>query len=122
MAQTAASAATIPLREHREWPRYTADQPFTLSVRLDGRAYPCTVADVSLGGARLVFDDDLPGDPNSEIGIEISHPEAETVVCEAVWQKPREIGVQFDFSEDSLGLISACIRGITGIGQTATKA
>lgn len=105
------------MHENREWPRYTAQRSFTLSVSLEGKVLPCRVSDVSLGGARLTFDDMLPGDPREGYALELSHPDAQTVVCETVWQSDREIGVQFDFSEDSLGLISVCIRNTTDLSQ-----
>ena len=105
------------MHDHREWPRYIAERPFALSANLDGRIYPCTVADVSLGGARLVFDNDLPASLPSEQHIELSHPETETVICLPVWQDSQEVGIRFDFSEESLGLISICIRNMIDLDQ-----
>lgn len=107
------------MHENREWPRYTAQRPFTLSVNLEGQILPCRVSDVSLGGACLTFDNELPEGPGRGRALELSHPDAQTVVCETVWQSGREIGVQFDFSEDSLGLISVCIRNTTDMSQAA---
>ena len=105
------------MHEQREWPRYEAEQSFALSAHLDGKAFPCTVADVSLGGARLIFEEILPGNPLGDGVIELSHPEAETVTCEAVWQSSQAVGVQFDFSEESLGLISVCLRNMIDLDQ-----
>ena len=119
MAQTAASAKVAPMHEHREWPRYTAKRTFALSASVNGRVYPCTVADVSLGGARLIFDEACPEPTASEAGIELSHPEADAVVCEPVWQTEQEVGIQFDFSEESLGMISVCIRNMIDLDQAA---
>jgi hypothetical protein len=42
----------------------------------------------------------------------LSHPEARSVACARVWQDSHEVGIEFDFSEDSLGLISICIRNM----------
>ncbi len=117
MPQIAELAATAPMHENREWPRYAAQRSFTLSARLDGKVLPCRVEDVSLGGARLIFDDAFPGEPGQSQMLELSHPDAQTAVCEAVWQNGREIGVRFDFSEDSLGLISVCIRNIADLSH-----
>ena len=108
------------MHEQREWPRYAAEHSFSLSAQLDGKAYPCTVADVSLGGARLIFEEILPGGPLGDGVIELSHPEAETVSCEAVWQSSRSVGIQFDFSEESLDLISVCLRHMIDLEQAGT--
>lgn len=99
----------------REWPRYLAERDFSLSATVGGRLLPCRVADISLGGARLLFDSDLP--PAAEEAITLSHPDSRTVACAPVWQEGAEIGVEFDFSEDSLGLISICIRNVIEMAQ-----
>jgi hypothetical protein len=100
-------------QNRREWPRYTAEKAFAVAVNVDGKVLPCSVADVSLGGAKLVFDSDLPAASlTSGATVELSHPEADPVHCATVWRGDREIGIEFDFSEDSLGLISICIRNM----------
>ena len=71
MAGSLASLAKSNTQNRREWPRYTAEKPFFLAASVDGRLFPCTVADISLGGAKLVFDDAVPA---GQI-IELSHPE-----------------------------------------------
>lgn len=81
---------------------------FSLAAHIDGRLLPCTVADVSLGGAKLVFDGEVPAGQT----LTLSHPESRPVACARVWQGERELGIEFDFSEDSLGLISICIRNM----------
>ncbi len=117
LAQTAPSARAAPIHDLREWPRYSAERTFALSSRLDGRVYPCTVADVSLGGARLIFEDALPASIPNESQIELNHPEAERVFCQPVWRGSQEMGIQFDFSEESLGLVSICIRNMIDLDQ-----
>lgn len=92
----------------REWPRYRAEREFSLTATLDGHLLTCRVADVSLGGARLQFN----AEPPHGGSIALSHPDSRTVTCRRVWQAGPEIGVEFDFSEDSLGLISICIRNM----------
>jgi len=108
VAASLASLAKTPIHNRREWPRYTAERPFSLAASVDGRLLACTVADVSLGGAKLVFDDPVPAGQT----IELSHPEARSVACAQVWQDSHEVGIEFDFSDDSLGLISICIRNM----------
>lgn len=113
MADSGASRAKSAALNRREWPRYTAEETFALAASVGGKILPCTVADVSLGGARLVFDEDLLEGTGGDVEmIELSHPDSEPVLCAPVWHSKREIGVGFDFSEDSLGLISICIRNM----------
>ena len=85
-----------------------AEKSLILAASVDGRLFPCTVADISLGGAKLVFDDAVPAGQT----LELSHPDSHPVSCARVWQDSREIGIEFDFSEDSLGLISFCLRSM----------
>lgn len=97
----------------REWPRYRAERDFSLTASLDGDLLPCRVADISLGGARLLFDTAPPAGAGHTLAL--SHPDSRTVACARVWQDGSELGVEFDFSEDSLGLISICIRNMVDI-------
>ena len=106
MAKTGASLAKSAPQNRREWPRYEAERSFALAASVNGEVVPCTVADVSLGGAKLIFDSTAP---EAET-IELSHPDAEPVNCVQVWRSERAVGIEFDFSEDSLGLISVCLR------------
>lgn len=108
MAGSLASLSRSNARNRREWPRYIAEKSFALAAQLDGRLLACTVADISLGGAKLVFDEELPAGAQ----LALTGPDGETVACERVWQDGDAVGVAFDFSEESLGLISVCLRNI----------
>jgi hypothetical protein len=108
LTKSGASQAKRADVNRREWPRYMADKSFALAASLDGKILPCQVVDVSLGGAKLVFEERVPAAKS----IELSHPESEPVHCAAVWRSETELGIEFDFSEDSLGLISICLRSI----------
>jgi len=112
LARSLASLRTrTTTQNRREWPRYHAERDFALAASIGGQLLPCIVADISLGGAKLVFDAEVPAVET----IELSHPDGEAVSCARVWQDSREIGIEFDFSEDSLGLISVCIRNIVDL-------
>ncbi len=108
LGKTAASLAKTAALNRREWPRYTAEKDFSLAASIDGRVVPCTIVDVSLGGAKLRFDEDAP----DGTAIALSHPDSTPVNCIQVWRRHREVGIEFDFSEDSLGLISVCLRNM----------
>ena len=118
MAASLGSLAKSRAQNRREWPRYSAVTSFSLVASIDGCLLPCTVADISLGGARLVFDGDVPTGQT----IALSHPQSRSVTCARVWQGEREVGVEFDFSEDSLGLISICIRNMIDLEQHSAAA
>ena len=118
MAETGNSRAKAAALNRREWPRYAAEKSFALAASVNGQVLPCTIADVSLGGAKLVFDSDLPKAAGEEDAvIELSHPDSEPVHCVPVWRGSREIGIEFDFTEDSLGLISVCLRNIIDLDR-----
>ncbi|MEO3430244.1 PilZ domain-containing protein [Pelagibius sp. CAU 1746] len=118
MAKSGISVARALTQNRREWPRYAAEKSFVLAATVNGKVLPCTVADISLGGAKLIFDDATPPLPMpGDATVELSHPGNEPVHCATVWQSDREIGIEFDFSEDSLGLISICIRNIVDLEQ-----
>jgi len=108
VAGSPATLAKSNAQNRREWPRYPAERAFALAATIDGRLLSCQVADISLGGAKLVFDEPLP----AGTAIVLNHPEGQSVTCARIWQDAREVGVEFDFSEDSLGLISVCIRNM----------
>ena len=62
---------------------------------------------------RLLFDAEPPAGAGRTIAL--SHPDSRTVACASVWQHGPQVGVEFDFSEESLGLISICIRNLVDI-------
>mgnify|MGYP001426024367 CR=1 FL=1 len=112
VASSLASLGTKAVTQNRrEWPRYQAERNFALAASVGGRLLPCTVVDVSLGGAKLAFDSEVPAGET----IELSYGDGEPISCARVWQDSREVGIEFDFSEDSLGLISVCIRNIVDL-------
>lgn len=111
VAGSLASLSRSNAQNRREWPRYTAERSFALAARLEGRLLPCSVTDISLGGARLVFDDEVPAGAD----LDLSDAEGQTVACQRVWQDGKAVGVAFDFSEESLGLVSVCLRNMIDI-------
>ena len=113
MASSLAPFSNSKAQNRREWPRYVAEKSFALAASVDGRLLACTVADISLGGARLVFDQPLPP---VEL-VDLTGPDGETVSCAPLWQDTHAIGVAFDFSEESLGLISVCLRNIVDLDK-----
>lgn len=108
LLRTMDKASKQATENRREWPRYSAERSFVLAASVGGEVIPCTVVDISLGGAKLIFDSEFA----SADSIELNHPGIEPVSCSQVWHSDKEVGVEFDFSEDSLGLISICIQNM----------
>jgi len=113
VAGSLASLSRSNAQNRREWPRYAAEKSFALAASVDGRLLACTVADISLGGARLEFDEELPAGAL----LNLTDPDGQAVACERVWQDSTAIGVAFDFSEESLGLVSICVRNIVELDR-----
>ncbi len=93
--------------DRRSWPRYGLGgaEPFTLTA--DGRIHACRIVDISLGGARLRLDGEMPR--NLELRIEhrwLGHAYART--C---WKGSHDMGVSFDHSPRTLAFIARCLDG-----------
>ena len=91
--------------DKREWLRYEASNEIELPLVLNGKDYICLLRDISLGGARLTCDADLPGDQ----ALIVNHPVAGRITAQRRWRRDKEFGVTFDFSESALDLVSQCI-------------
>ena len=76
-------------KEPRRFPRWDFDQPATLVA--GDRQYPCTVNDISAGGA-LVFGDDLP-QVGETVAIDIAH--VGRLNAEVVHHTENRIGLKF---------------------------
>ena len=97
-----------PETERRAWPRYTAERKVTLAVEIAGQKHSCLVQDISLGGARLKCDGDLLDSEE----IVFTGPAFGPSRGKRLWQSTSEIGIEFDFSDETLSLISQCLRAM----------
>jgi hypothetical protein len=93
-------------RERRRWSRYgvTDGVPAEL-VTEDGRI-ACRIENVSLAGARLRISD--PAQPTAQLRLDYHGQSGPSGRC--VWSNAHSIGVQFEFSDQSVALALACIR------------
>ena len=71
----------------------------------EGGMCACTGEEMSLGGARLRLDGEVPR--NLEIRIE--HPLAGYAYARRCWTGAHDIGVEFDHSRQSLDFITHCL-------------
>ncbi len=77
--------------DRRSWQRFMLESPASITLQVSGHdAFEeVELVDVSLGGFRLHFDQDLP--PGSEVAID--HPTAGTMRGKLAWQAGGDIGV-----------------------------
>lgn len=82
--------------ERRASERVAFSRPEALNVKIGGVAYQARLEDLSLDGARLAFDVDLP--PSA--ALELQHRFAGEMRGECVWRGPRVMGVKFRRASD----------------------
>jgi hypothetical protein len=80
--------------ERRKWPRRTVNQPVLMMGDGGTMIAPCTMVDVSAGGARLKLDAEIPV-PN-EFNLMLSKFNAGVMRrCLIAWRDERQLGVRF---------------------------
>ena len=79
-----------------------------LAVEVAGRKHNCLVQDISLGGARLRCDANLKDTEE----IVFTGPAFGPTRGKRLWRSTDEIGIEFDFSDETLSLISQCLRAM----------
>ncbi len=78
--------------DRRVWQRFLLEEPARITLNVDGQEPYDGIAlvDISLGGFRLQFDEDLPRGSD----VAISHPTAGTMRGRLAWQTDGDIGIQ----------------------------
>lgn len=77
--------------ERRSSERVPLDRPEAMTVSIGGANYQARVEDLSLDGARLSFETDIP----PAAALELQHRFAGGMRGECVWRGPRSMGVRF---------------------------
>ena len=96
----------LDVAERRKWLRFTLPRPEDLVIAVQGKAYPCSLTEISLGGARIEFREEVP--PPTE--VEIRHGLAGTLHGDCRWHGESEMGVAFDQSEAVIDLVALCLK------------
>ena len=78
--------------EKRAHPREQVQRPGVVVHGRSGRSVPCTILDVSAGGARLLLSE--PDMPDSGLTL-IDQQKATLADCKIVWRKGHFVGVSF---------------------------
>ncbi len=92
--------------ERRQWLRFALPKMESLTLEAQGRHYRCHVLDISLGGARVVFEGATP--PPTQ--LKISHVDIGSFDGRCMWLDGEEMGLEFDQTEPSLLLTSQCLK------------
>ncbi|MGH6912840.1 MAG: PilZ domain-containing protein [Geminicoccales bacterium] len=77
--------------DRRKWDRYSPDGETSVTLAAGGRAFGCELLDLSLGGARLRIDADLPDDRD----VVLQHRVAGLFFASQTWRRGNELGVRF---------------------------
>ena len=89
-------AALSKRRERRASERVVLARPEALTIEIAGVEYQARIEDLSLDGARLSFDEDLP----AHAAVALEHRFAGRIAGECVWRSPRAMGVRFQRVSD----------------------
>jgi hypothetical protein len=77
--------------ERRRWDRYSPDGQTSMMLAAGGRMFNCELIDLSLGGARLRIDPDLPDDA----GMVLQHPIGGLFYAAQTWRRGDQMGIRF---------------------------
>lgn len=77
--------------DRRRWDRYSPDGQTSVTLASGGCAFDCELLDLSLGGARLRIDGDLPDDRD----VVLQHRVAGLFFASQTWRHGNEVGVRF---------------------------
>ncbi len=92
--------------ERRNWMRFSLPAGIRISLTAQGQRYQAIVTEVSLGGARIHFEDKVP--PPASYSLD--HDASGEFHCDCRWCSDEEMGLEFDQTEPSLLLVSHCLR------------
>lgn len=77
--------------DRRQWDRYAPDAETSVTLAAGGRTFDCELLDLSLGGARLRVDKDLPDDGS----VVLQHRVGGLFFACPTWRQGSEIGIRF---------------------------
>lgn len=102
---TAQGATPEQMAERRQWLRFDLARATSLTAEMNGQSYDCCITDISLGGLRLRFSENLPECRQ----LVLRHHTAGELCGTAVWSGASEIGVAFEKPERDLEHLLQCI-------------
>ena len=92
--------------ERRRSLRFVLPHQETITLTAAGREYQGRLEDVSIGGAKLSFVDDMP----PPVDVSVMHREAGEIQGTCMWHDGESMGIAFALTDSALRLISHCLR------------
>ena len=106
--------STSQVFNRRRSKRCALDRRTSGFVQAGGGRHPCVIEDISLGGARLRFEDGVPeGD-----GLILEHAVAGSFHGSIVWRQDDVCGFRFDRAEHPLQRELQCVALMVGSDDT----
>ena len=106
--------STSQVFNRRRSKRCALDRRTSGHVEADGRQYACVIEDISLGGARLRFEEGVPqGD-----GLTLEHAVAGSFRGSIVWNDAAVCGFRFEAAEHPLQRDLQCVALMVGSDDT----
>ncbi len=93
-------------RDRRRWSRYDVDGEIGVELVTEDGRIACRIENVSLAGAKLRIAE--PAQPVARFRLDY-HPQIGPS-GRRVWSNSDSIGVNFEFSDESVALALACLR------------
>ncbi len=93
------------IENRRKFQRYAVGDRTTLRLFAESQVYSCALDDISLDGARLMFD----VEPSIMGPVRLEHPFSGEFLAEPVWQEAGMLGVKFQLSARALTHALQCI-------------
>lgn len=92
--------------ERRRSLRFVLPRQEDITLVVDGRPYKGKLEDVSIGGAKLRMEAEVPVSEN----VRLEHASAGTIEKVRMWHRGETIGIAFELTDPALHLISLCLR------------
>ncbi len=106
--------STSQVFNRRRSKRCALDRRTSGHVEGDGRRFACVIEDISLGGARLRFEDEIPGCED----LTLEHAVAGSFPGSIVWKDGAICGFRFDAAEHPLQRELQCVALMVGSDDT----
>ena len=76
-----------------------------MTATAGGKIYTCFIEDISMGGLKLRFEDEVP---EGNV-IALDHPVAGTLCGRCAWRKDKYVGMELQVSSSDLERVLRCI-------------
>ena len=106
--------STSQVFNRRRSKRCALDRRTSGHVEAGGHRYACVIEDISLGGARLRFEDDIPDSDD----LTLEHAVAGSFAGSIVWNDGAVCGFRFDAAEHPLQRELQCVALMVGSDDT----